>query len=231
MGKLRYHLTIKELPPEVRPRERLFRSSAGSLSNIELLAIIIGTGSKGQTALQLSQRILSEFESLGNLSGASLEELSKIDGVGLAKAAKVLASLELGRRLVLALPFKRTVISAPEDVVDLLMPEMRYLDKEHFKALILNTKNEILRIVEISVGSLNSSIVHPRELFKTAIKHSGSALIVVHNHPSGDASPSSEDIALTKRLVKAGEILGIDVLDHIILGDGRFTSLKERGLL
>ncbi|MDI6892180.1 MAG: DNA repair protein RadC [Actinomycetota bacterium] len=226
--KKKNYLTIKDFPPEIRPRERLFGCGPESLSDAELLAVVISTGREGETAIQLSQRILSEFGVLGTLGRATLEELSLIEGIGEAKAARILASLELGRRLSTPISTRRPVISTPRDAADLLMSEMRYFDKEHFKALILNTKNEVLKVVDISIGSLNSAVVHPRELFKIAIKHSGAAVIVVHNHPSGDATPSSEDIALTKRLARAGEVLGIDFLDHIVVGDGEFTSLKER---
>lgn len=201
-----------------------------SLSNVELLAIILGTGRKGETVLALSQRILTEFESWGAFHETCLDELLKIEGVGLAKATKVLASIELGKRLAVLSPARRTAITAPSDVARLLMLKMRDLDREHFKALILNIKNEVLKIVDVSVGSLNSSIVHPRELYKSAIRASGARLIIVHNHPSGDPTPSDEDIRLTRRLVEAGSILGIELLDHVIFGDGRFLSLKEEGL-
>jgi DNA repair protein RadC len=219
------------LPPELRPRERLIQNGAENLSNIELLAIIIGTGTRSETTLELSQRILTEFKSLGTLGASTLEELLEIDGIGEAKAAKLLASLELGKRLNRASPTVRRTIESPKDAVEVLMPGMRYLDREHFKALILNTKNQILRIVNVSVGSLNSSVVHPRELYKMVIRHNGAAVIVAHNHPSGDPTPSTEDIILTKRLIRAGRILGIELLDHIILGDGHFVSLKKKKLI
>jgi DNA repair protein RadC len=231
LAKLNGRLTIKQWPPELRPRERLIQNGAENLSNIELLAIIIGTGTRSETTLELSQRILTEFKSLGALGVSTLEELLEIDGIGEAKAAKVLASLELGKRLSRASPTVRRTIESPQDVVEVLMPGMRYLDREHFKALILNTKNQILRIVNVSVGSLNSSVVHPRELYKMVIRHNGAAVIVAHNHPSGDPTPSTEDIILTKRLIKAGRILGIELLDHIILGDGHFVSLKKKKLI
>lgn len=225
------HLTVKDLPTEIRPRERLFEQGAASLSDAELIAIIIGTGAKEETSLQLSQRILQEFENLGKIGRASLEELSKLRGIGRAKAAQLMASIEMGRRLSRVPSETRVSINRPDQLADILMAEMRYLDREHFRAVVLNTKNEILKILDISIGSLNSSIVHPRELYKTVLKHNGAALIVAHNHPSGDPEPSSEDIRLTKRLNEAGRILGIELLDHLILGDGRFVSLKERGII
>lgn len=225
------HLTIKQLPPELRPRERLLQFGAGSLSNAELLAIVLGTGTKHRNTVQLSEKLLSHFQTLGSLGKATTEELCGVDGIGEAKATKILAALELGRRVGLASPAERFSIDSPEDVSRLLMSDMRYLDREHFKALILNIKHQVLRIVDISIGSLNSSVVHPRELFKAAIRHSGAAIIVVHNHPSGDPTPSPEDIAVTRRLTEAGTVLGIELLDHVILGDGRFVSLKEYNLM
>lgn len=225
------HLTIKQLPPELRPRERLIQFGADSLSNAELLAIVLGTGTKNRTTVQLSERLLSCFQTLGSVGRSTVEELCDINGIGEAKATKVLAALELGRRISMASPSERTTINGPEDVASLLMSDMRYLDREHFRALILNIKHQVLRIVDISIGSLNSSVVHPRELYKMVIRHNGAAVIVVHNHPSGDPTPSSEDVAVTKRLSEAGGVLGVELLDHIILGDGRFVSLKEYDLM
>lgn len=226
------HLTVKELPADIRPRERLFEQGAASLSSAELLAIIIGTGAKAETSLQLSQRLLQEFEDLGKIGRASPEELLKLHGIGRAKAAQLLAAMELGRRLF-KMPSRaqQLAVNEPEDVVASLMVEMRHLDREHFKVIVLNTKNVAVKILDVSIGSLNASIVHPRELFKLVLKYNGAALIVAHNHPSGDPEPSPEDIRLTTRLHEAGKILGIELLDHIILGDGVFVSLKERGTL
>lgn len=225
------HLTIKQLPPELRPRERLIQFGASSLSNAELLAIVLGTGTKNRNTVQLSEKLLTHFQTIDSIYRSTVEELCDIDGIGEAKAAKLLASLELGRRVSAASPAERPTISDPEDVVELLMPGMRYLDREHFKAIILNTKHQVLRIVDISIGSLSSSVVHPRELYKMVIRHNGAAVIVAHNHPSGDPTPSSEDIAVTKRLSEAGAVLGVELLDHVVLGDGRFVSLKEYSLM
>lgn len=225
------HLTIKQLPAELRPRERLIQFGAGNLSNAELLAIVLGTGTKNRTTVQLGERLLAYFQTLGSIGRSTVEELCDISGIGEAKAAKVLAALELGRRVSIASPSERFTINGPEDVAELLMPDMRYLDREHFRALILNIKHQVLRVVDISIGSLSSSVVHPRELYKMVIRHNGAAVIVVHNHPSGDPTPSSEDVAVTKRLTEAGGVLGIELLDHIILGDGRFVSLKEYSLM
>lgn len=223
--------TLKELPASLRPRERLTAMGPAMLSDADLLAILLRTGKKGENALDLSARLLTDMGDIGALASAMPEDLCRITGVGEAKAAQVIAAFELGRRAASASPAKRPVVSSPADVVGVLMAEMRYLDKEHFKALVLNTKNRLLRVLDISVGSLSSSIVHPRELFKAVIRLSGAAVVVAHNHPSGDPTPSAEDISLTRRLVKAGSILGIDLLDHVILGDGTFVSLKERNLM
>ncbi|MDP3013010.1 MAG: DNA repair protein RadC, partial [Candidatus Subteraquimicrobiales bacterium] len=185
----------------------------------------------GESVLNLSQRVLGEFESLEFLNKASPHELVNIEGIGKAKAAQILAAFELGRRLSSEPPTKRRVISCPDDVAKLLMSKMRYFDREHFRALILNVKNEVLRETDISIGSLSSSIVHPRELFKMVLKYSGSGVIIAHNHPSGDSNPSTEDVLLTKRLSESAKILGIDLIDHVIIGNGKYVSLKENGYL
>ena len=225
------HMTIKQMPLELRPRERLVQFGVGSLSNAELLAILLNTGTKNRTTLQVSEKLLAHFQNLGTMGRSTVEELCEIDGIGEAKASKVLAAFELGRRVSKASPSNRRIIESPEDAAQFLMDEMRHLDREHFKALVLNIKNQVLRCIDVSIGSLNSSIVHPRELYKMVIRHNGAAVIVVHNHPSGDPTPSAEDIGITKRLAEAGRILGIELLDHVILGDGRFVSLKEYNLM
>lgn len=230
-GEEVYRVSIKSLPQDLRPRERLAAGGPEALSNAELLAIILRTGWQQENALDLAQRLLAEPRGLRFLAEASFEELASFKGVGPAKAAQVKAAVELGRRLAQAGRVGRPVIHSPLDVAALLMEEMRYLDREHFRALSLNTKNQVLSLDNISIGSLNSSIVHPREVFKRAITNSAAAVILVHNHPSGDPAPSREDIEVTKRLVQAGKILGIAVLDHIIIGDGRYLSFKEKGLL
>ncbi len=224
-------MTIKQLPPSVRPRERLIEGGPAALSDAELLGILLRTGKKGETAVELGTRILAELGDVGKLAGATPEELCRVTGIGAAKATQVLAAIELGKRAASRVPAAREDLSNPEAVSRMLMPEMRYLDKEHFKALVLNVKNRLIKAIDVSVGSLSSSIVHPREVFKVAVRLSGAAVIVAHNHPSGDPTPSMEDILLTKRLAKAGEILGIDLLDHVILGDGVFVSLRERSLM
>jgi DNA repair protein RadC len=229
-GVLERAATIKEMPEELRPRERLLAAGPQALSNAELLAILIRTGTRMETAIDVARRVLSRPEGLQYLAQASLEELQKEKGIGLAKAAELKAALELGRRLA-AFTLTRTIIKNPWDVASLLMDEMRFLDRENFRTVSLNTKNQVLGVDSVSVGSLNSSQAHPREVFKDPIRRSAAAIILAHNHPSGDPTPSQEDIAVSRRLVEAGRILGIEVLDHLIIGDGRFTSFKERNLL
>ncbi|OPX82447.1 MAG: hypothetical protein A4E52_02055 [Pelotomaculum sp. PtaB.Bin013] len=223
--------TIKELPAEMRPRERLLKEGAGALSEIELLAILLGTGSPENTVLELASLILTRFRSLRLLVDATIEELSEIKGVGLAKASQVKAALELARRLSRFTSQPRPVIKSPADAAGLVMEEMRHLDREHFRALLLNTRNQVVANDEVSIGTLNTSSVHPRELFRNAIKRSAASLVLVHNHPSGDATPSKEDLDVTRRLCEAGRIIGIEVLDHIIIGDNKFTSFKAEGLI
>jgi len=231
MEKIAERLTLKELPLEVRPRERLLAQGANSLATTELLAIILRTGTSNATALQVADNLLKQFGSLHLLAQAEAVEISQIKGIGITKAIQIKAALELGIRLLTGQAQEKTSIRSAEDIFALLNPTMRYLDKEYFKAVLLDTKHKVLQIKDISIGSLSSSIVHPRELFKAAIKASSAAVILVHNHPSGDPHPSPEDLEVTKRLGEAGGILGIKVLDHIIIGDNRYVSLKEKGII
>lgn len=224
--------TIKDLPLNERPREKLYRYGVKSLSNSELIAVIIRTGNKGDTAIQLAERIISlDDRGIGFLSDATIEELTDVKGIGNCKAAQLLAAIELGKRISAHKREDNIRISSPNDITDLLMEEMRYLKREYFKIAILDTKNQIITIENISIGNLNSSIVHPREVFNRAIKRSANSIILVHNHPSGDPTPSSEDINITNRLIEAGGILGIKVLDHIIIGDNKYISFKERNII
>ncbi|MBE0465934.1 MAG: DNA repair protein RadC [Candidatus Desulforudis sp.] len=216
---------------ELRPRERLSAHGAQSLSDAELLAIMLRSGTAAATAIDLANQLLTGFGGLRGLMDVGIDELQGVRGVGLAKAAQVKAAVELGRRAACRPGASRPVVRTPEEAAGLVMEEMRYLDREHFRALVLNTKNHVLAVDKISVGTLNSSAVHPRELFKNAIRRSAAAVVLLHNHPSGDPTPSPQDVDLTKRLVEAGEIIGIPVLDHIIIGDNRFTSFKAEGLL
>jgi len=228
------NILIKDIPQEERPRERLLRYGAQVLSDAELLAVLIRTGTRSESALVLAQRILKGDggkSGLAYLIDSTIEELSNIKGIGTAKAVQLKAAVELGRRISSYSWRRQVTITSPLDVKELLMEEMRFLEKEHFKTILLNTKNQVISIEEISVGSLNSSIVHPREVFKPAIRRSSASVILVHNHPSGDPTPSKEDIEVTSRLVNAGNILGIAVLDHIIIGNNSIVSLKEQGLM
>jgi len=235
MSGVQQRLKIKDLPLSERPYEKLERFGAEVLSNAELLAIIIKTGNKSETSVALAQRILKqdeEGEGLAFLYDVSLEQLKALKGIGRVKAIQIKALTELSKRMASTFNFnKRVVIKSPEDVSRLLMEEMRRLRKEVFKVVLLNTKNHVIKIISVSVGSLNASIVHPREVFSEAVKAGCSSVLLVHNHPSGDPASSPEDIETTKRLVNAGEILGIKVLDHVIIGDGKYISLKESGIM
>jgi len=222
---------LKDLPEDLQPRERIHNYGPEVLSNKEILAIILRTGSQGENVLDLAERILTETSGLRGLARLSLHELQQISGIGQAKAAQVKAALELGRRVICADPSSRPVINSPSDVAELVMEEMRVLDREHFRIIHLSTRNNVLGISSVSVGSLNSSIVHPRECFKEAIRRNANTVILLHNHPSGDPAPSREDIDITKRLAEGGRILGIEVLDHVIIGDKNFVSLKEQGVI
>lgn len=222
--------SIKSLPCEERPRERLERYGAEYLSNTELLAILLRTGSKELSALDLAEVLLAKFRTLKNLSMAGINELCSLKGMGSSKAVQILAGFELGRRLYTEKTEAQTSIKSPQDVANLVMTSLRFLKYEKFLAVHLNTKNRVLSIETISMGTLDSSLVHPRELFKMAVKNSSAALIIVHNHPSGDPYPSKEDLDLTRRLKEGGELLGIQVLDHVIIGDNKYISLREEGL-
>ncbi len=226
---------IRDLPTHERPRERLARYGASNLATSELLAIIWRTGSSGkerESALSLAQRALREFRSLAGLAQASLAELTALPGVGLVKAIELQAALELGKRLVAAEPEERPVIRSPREVVNLVQSEMALLEQEELWVLLLNTKNQVLAIKRLYRGTLNSSTVRVAELFRAAIRENGAAVIIVHNHPSGDPTPSPEDVRVTADAVRAGRLLDIEVLDHVIVGStrDRYVSLKERGL-
>ncbi|MFZ5942743.1 MAG: RadC family protein [Bacillota bacterium] len=226
-----YRLTLKEYPVELQPRERLDRYGVQVLSDRELIAILLATGSRESTALDVADAILTKYKGLKNLHGLTVQELSSIKGVGLGKAARILAALEMGKRISLQGGEFRAAIQSPEDVSNLVMEEMRFLDREHFRALLLNTKNQVLTLETISIGNLNSSLVHPRELFKAAVKRSAASIILLHNHPSGDPTPSKDDIEITKRIIEAGKIMGITILDHIIIGNKIYLSMKEKGII
>ncbi|MFC3750629.1 DNA repair protein RadC [Paenibacillus sp. GCM10012306] len=220
---------LRDLPHEERPRERMMHYGAESLSQAELLAILLRTGTHQESAIHVAQRILSQVGGLRQLADLSIKEMTEIKGIGPAKAVQLKAGIELGRRMANSRLTEPVIIRSPQDAAEILTEQLRYLQKEHFVCLFLNTKNHVIAQETLSMGSLNASIVHPREVFRAAIKCSSASIICAHNHPSGDPTPSPEDIALTGRLLRAGEIVGIDVLDHLIIGDKGFVSLKEKG--
>ncbi|GAX90479.1 RadC family protein [Effusibacillus lacus] len=221
---------VRDVPVEDRPRERMLRDGSQSLSNADLLAILLRTGSNGQSVMSLAEQLLARFGGLRSLMEADIREMTDIPGMGPAKALQVQAAIELGKRIARLTRKPLTVIRSPQDVADLFMDRLRFEKKEHFIVVHLDTKNQVLTEETVSVGSLDSSIVHPREIFKTALKKSSASIICVHNHPSGDPTPSREDILVTKRLAEVGQIMGIELLDHVVIGEQRFISLKEQGL-
>jgi DNA repair protein RadC len=223
--------TIRDLPSSDRPRERLQRLGAENLSAPELIAIILGRGIKNESVTKTAQRLLEKFGTLQGIANATIEELSDIRGIGLAKSCQLKAAFELANRWEKSSAGKsKPVVKTPEEAYTELKGKSRDQKKEHFWAILLDIRNHVIKTVEISVGSLDTSIVHPRELFKEAIAASASTVIVAHNHPSGNPEASQDDIKLTRRLTEAGAIVGIEIVDHIILGDGRFISMKREGL-
>lgn len=223
-------LKIFDLPESERPRERLKRYGAQSLSNCELLAIILQAGTAKYNVLDLCNNLLKCGHGLNGLLKLSYNELMEIDGIGTAKAMQVIALSELSKRFKTYRSGDTYKISTPSDVAALMMSEMKGLSKEILRVILLNTKNIVIQVRDISVGSLNSSIVHPREVFNEAILWHSASIVICHNHPSGDPTPSKEDIGITKRLKECGKIIGIDLLDHIIIGNGIYVSLKEKGI-
>jgi len=222
--------TIHDLPKEERPRERLVKFGEQALSAQELLQLILGRGIAGESVIVTAQKLLSQFGSLQKLAEASIEELSSIKGIGLAKATQIKAVFEIGRRISTQVPsYKSKELSDPKKVYQLIKNKLKDYHKEHFYIIALNSRNH--SIAEVSVGSLDASIVHPREVFSEAIKNKAASVIFAHNHPSGDSEPSEDDLAITKRLVEAGKILGIEVVDHIIATKDKFLSFKEQGLI
>jgi DNA repair protein RadC len=221
---------ITDLAESERPRERLARLGPQSLSNAELIAILLRVGVPGENAVQVGQRLLQTFGGLGGLHRATFEEVCAQHGIGEAKAAQIKAAIELGRRLTLESPEEQPVITSPADAARLVQYEMSALEQEELRVLLLDTRNRVQKISTVYRGSLNSSQVRVGEVFKEAIRSNAAAVIVVHNHPSGDPSPSPEDVAITRAIREAGELLDVKVLDHLVIGHGRFVSLKERGL-
>lgn len=227
----RYHVRIRDLPVDERPRERLLRAGAGSLSNSELLAILIRTGTPAESALALATRLLAE-RGLDGLQRADAAELAQEHGLGPAKASQIKAALEIGRRLATLQPDDHPAIATPEDVMGLVGAEMALLEQEELRVLLLNTKNQVQSVSTVYRGSVNSAQVRIGEILRDAVRRNCPALIAVHNHPSGDPTPSADDVRMTRDLIAAGELLDIDVLDHIVVGSGgRHVSLRAEGLL
>jgi DNA repair protein RadC len=219
---------IKDLPAELRPRERLLAHGPGALSSAELVAVLLRTGLPRRSALDVAADLIGRHGGLARLSTAGVRELCAVDGVGTVKAMHLVAAFELGRRLAALPGRRRPAVSGPADAARVVMDRLRFAEVERFLVLLLNTRHELLDAVEVTRGGLASSPVHPREVFKVAVREGAAALILVHNHPSGDPAPSRADLAITARLCRAAAVMGIPVLDHVIIGDGRWVSLRER---
>jgi DNA repair protein RadC len=223
-----YRLTIKEMPADERPQEKLKLRGPASLSTGELIAIILRTGLPGETVVDVAQRLLVNHGGLLGLSRTDYSDLCKERGLGEVKAAKLLACVELARRLALEKPDERMRIQSPEDIAAILSSDMAALDQEELRVVLLNTKNEVLRVVTVYRGSVNAAQIRVSEVFKEAVRQNAPSLVIAHNHPSGDPTPSADDVAVTRELVKAGQLLDIEVLDHLVIGDGRHVSLRRR---
>jgi len=224
-------IMIRDLPQDLRPRERMERDGAAALSVSELLAILLRNGVEGVSVMQLADKVVSRFGGLRGLASATLQELSTIKGIGLAKACQLKAAFELGKRLATLPEALHPVITGPDDAANMIQEVMRYYAEEHFHVFFLDTRNQVIDHRDIHIGTLNASLVHPREVFRSAIAAGAAAVIVAHNHPSGDPTPSKEDLALTARLKQAGELVGIPVLDHLIIGNPRYVSMKTEGMM
>ena len=222
-------LSVGKLPREDRPRERLYHVGAKGLSLQEIVAIVVGGGTREAGGIVLALRVIQEFGDLISLGRAGVDDLLKIPGIGFARACQIVAAFELGKRFARESGTNGSSVKTPGDIARLFMDEMKHYDREYFKAAYLNTKNQVLKIATISIGSLNASIVHPREILKPAISASAASIILVHNHPTGDPTPSREDIEFTSRFAKCGKLIGIELLDHVIIGAGTYKSLKEGG--
>ena len=221
---------ITDMAEAERPRERLLRLGPQALNTAELLAILLRVGVPGENAVQVGARLLQSLGGLRGLHQADVAEVEAQHGIGEAKAAAIKAAIELGRRLALEAPEERPEIHSPADAAALVQYEMSALEQEHLRVILLNTRNQVLDIVELYHGSLNASVVRVGEVFKPAVRRNAASIIVVHNHPSGDPTPSPEDVVVTKAIIEAGRLLDIELLDHLVIGQGRYVSLKERGL-
>ncbi|MBI2424826.1 MAG: DNA repair protein RadC [Candidatus Hydrogenedentes bacterium] len=226
-----YTSAVREMPEEDRPRERLERIGAEALRDAELVAVLLRTGTREEGAVALAERLLKQFEGINGLARASVEEMQQVKGIGRVKAIEVKAALELGTRLIRLRGPQRPRIRSAQDVYELLQPGFKVMETEHFFSLLLNQKNEVLKSVQVSQGSINETLANPGDVFRQAVREGATAIIVAHNHPSGDPEPSRQDVELTKRLLEAGEIMGIRLLDHVVFGDNSFVSLKERQLM
>ncbi|KMT60847.1 hypothetical protein X560_0538 [Listeria fleischmannii 1991] len=213
---------------EEKPREKLVQHGAESLTLSELMALIIETGTKNESVISVANRIVMRFRELDSVEQATIKELQKINGIGLAKSAKIVAALEFGKRLNQQTESEKYMVKSPSDAVSIVKPELRFLYQEHFHCVFLNIKNQIIHRETVFIGSLNMSVVHPREVFRIALRVSAASLICFHNHPSGDPTPSKEDIKVTKRLAASGELLGVRLLDHIIIAQNKHLSMREK---
>ncbi|MBN9387981.1 MAG: DNA repair protein RadC [Chloroflexi bacterium] len=229
-GNASYRQSLREMPADDRPREKLVKFGPGALTDSELLAILLRVGVTGENVISLSQRLLREHGGLTGLSRVPLAELCELRGVGEAKAAQLKAALEIGRRLLLSEPDQRLQVRSPGDLANPLILEMAGLEQENLKVITLDNKNRVLKMQTAYVGTINSSQVRVAEIFREAIRQNAVGIIVAHNHPSGDPTPSNEDVTVTTELIEAGKLLGIDLLDHLVIGHGRFVSLRERRL-
>jgi DNA repair protein RadC len=221
---------IKDLATKERPRERLARLGASALADAELIGILLRTGMKGRNAIELAQGMLRDLGGLSGLHTSTFAEIRACSGVGTAKAAQIKAAIELGRRLAVAEAGESPIVRSPQDAADLIQYEMGALEQEHFRVLLLDTRNHVIGQRDIYRGSLNASMIRIGEVFRDAVRANAAAIIVAHNHPSGDPNPSPEDVAVTRAIVQAGRLLDIEVLDHLVIGRNRFISLKAKGL-
>ncbi len=228
--KRSYQLLIRDLPPSERPRERLASYGASALNTAELMAILLRTGRPGESALALASRLIASFDGLPGLAKASYGELADQPSMGGAKAAQIKAAIEIGVRLRASMPTERPIINEPADMFNLLSGDMPFLEQEHLRVVLLTTKNQVVDVVDVSRGTVNTTQTRPAEVFREAVRRTCPAIVIAHNHPSGDPTPSPEDIAMTRRVVEAGKLLDIEVVDHVIIAQGRFVSLNARGL-
>ena len=226
-----YHPKIKDWPEEERPREKLMKHGPALLTDAELVALLIGSGSGGVTAVDVAKRLILDYYSLAELAECNLAELCRMKGIGFARGARLMAAFEIGRRIECCQSGHEMKINTPKDVAGFYQPALRTIKQEIFKVILLDSGNRIIRDIDITKGTLNASLVHPREVFKAAVDHLAAGVILLHNHPSGEAYPSSQDKAMTEQLVQAGRVLGIPVMDHLIIAKTNFFSFANEGLI